>query len=140
MNDVICAIWERLERRFSGHVSWGRLCIYGFNAMHVAVNFWTRRWGYLCFHPTMYYARQWWPWYFYISPNATPWCASFAIGPGVYREDKGRAKRRRWIEVYRRMEKLEGQLIDELEGDPGAYRQGIKDGFGLAMARLMERD
>lgn len=86
------------ERHWRGHISIGRLTIYGFNAMHVAVNFWTRRWGYVCFHPTMKVFGHWWPWYFYVSPDATPSCSTFAVGPGI--RDEGwqgsRARRRRW--------------------------------------------
>jgi hypothetical protein len=77
---------KRLERRLSGHISlsiFGRhVTIYGFNAMHVAVNVWTKRWGYLCFHPPVRCFGRWWPWYFYASPNGTPWAATFRLGPG----------------------------------------------------------
>lgn len=74
-----------IERRFSGHVSLGPVCIYGFNAMHVAINIRTRRWGYICFHPPIYCFGVFWPWYFYLSPNATPWAATYKVGPGAFR-------------------------------------------------------
>ena len=71
------------ERHFGGHINIGRrVTIYGFNAMHVAVNVRTKRWGYVCFHPTIRCFGKWWPWYFYVSPNGTPWAATYAIGPG----------------------------------------------------------
>lgn len=74
------------ERRLGGHVSfWGhRVTIFGWNAMHVAINI--RAFGiYWCIHPTIRCFGHWWPWYFYISPNATPWAAWLRIGPGVER-------------------------------------------------------
>jgi len=88
--------YERwLEKHLGEHISVGPLTIYGFNAMHVAIDLWIKPWRcYICFHPTVYHMR-WWPWYFYISPNATPWAATFAIGPGVWERDKKRARRRR---------------------------------------------
>ena len=91
-------IWDYLETgRFSEHITIGRLTIYGFNAMHVAVNFWTKESGYFCFHPPMYCFGKWWPWYFYVSKSATPWEATFAIGPGVSNYDKEMARvRRKW--------------------------------------------
>lgn len=85
-----------LERHLGGHVSIGRrIVIYGFNAMHVAVNIQTERWGYICFHPTVRCFGTWWPWYFYVSPNATPWAATFAAGPGFDGERRLVAVRRR---------------------------------------------
>jgi hypothetical protein len=59
------------------------ITIYGFNAMHVAININTR-YGYICFHPTMYCFGTIWPWYFYISDNATPQNAKFALGNHLY--------------------------------------------------------
>jgi hypothetical protein len=52
--------------------------------MHVALNFYTRRWGYICFHPPMRCFGHWWPWYFYVSRDATPHGATYKIGPGVW--------------------------------------------------------
>ena len=88
------AVWKWLHRHLGGHIVIGPLTIYGFNAMHVALNLKTR-WGYLCFHPTIrfYYAN--WPWYLYLSPNATPWAATWGVGPGIDREDKAAIKKRR---------------------------------------------
>jgi hypothetical protein len=90
-----------IERKFSGHVSFRmfgrRVTIYGFNAMHVAVNISTRRWGWVCFHPPVYVFGHKWPWYFYVSPNGTPGTATFAIGPGVDRQEKESATLRRQL-------------------------------------------
>lgn len=85
------AVSDFLQQHMGGHVNVGRrLTIYGFNAMHVSFQFWTRRWGYICFHPPI---PKWalgarWPWYLYISPNATPWAATFGIGPGIDMDDR----------------------------------------------------
>jgi hypothetical protein len=90
-----------LERNFGGSLRIGRLTIFGFNAMHITVQFWTQRWGYVCFHPTVKMFGCWWPWYFYVSPNATPWAATFAIGPGVSKENKLAAPIRRALFGHR---------------------------------------
>lgn len=74
--------------RFDGHVSWfrDRVVIYGFNAMHVAVNVKAFGWWW-CFHPPMRCFGHWWPWYAYASRDATP-CdrgdgnVLFGFGPG----------------------------------------------------------
>lgn len=50
------------------------------SAMHGAVNVWTRRWGYVCFKPPTRAFGAWWPWYFYLSPNATPWALTLLLG------------------------------------------------------------
>jgi hypothetical protein len=70
-----------LSRSFmSGHVTWGPVVIYGRNAMHWAVNIRTRRWGWICFRLPLRCFGRWWPLYFYVSRNATPWGATFMIG------------------------------------------------------------
>lgn len=72
---------RRRDRIFTGHVSIGPVTIYGANAMHYAINVQTR-WGYLCARPTTGEKRGHWPWYVYLSPNATPSQAHWGIGPG----------------------------------------------------------
>lgn len=76
-----------VEDNLEGHISFKFLglpiTIYGFNAMHVAVNIATK-YGYFCFHPTMYCFGTIWPWYFYISDDATPQRSKFAIGNHLY--------------------------------------------------------
>lgn len=73
-----------LDRHFGGHLNIGsRITIYGYNAMHVAINVYTERWGWICFHPTWKVFGKWWKWYFYVSPDATPYRASIAFGPGL---------------------------------------------------------
>lgn len=92
-------IWVR--KHLGGHITlkpFGvRITIYGFNAMHVAINIATRRWGYICFHPPLIarLTHGYRPWYFYVSPNGTPSCSTFAIGPGCDRDTKRLAKVRR---------------------------------------------
>jgi hypothetical protein len=74
--------WQ--DRLFTGHVSWGPVTIYGANAMHWAINVWAFG-HYWCFHPTTRTFGGYWPWYFYISKNATPWAACY-IREGGYIE------------------------------------------------------
>jgi len=69
--------WENF---LGGHISVGPITIYGANAMHWAVNIYTKRWGYICFRLPFPCFGKWWSLYFYISPNATPWAATFYIG------------------------------------------------------------
>lgn len=83
------------ERRFGGHICIGRLVIYGENAMHWGVRFWTRRWGYVCFRLPFRCFGHWWPLYFYLSPNATPWGATLLIGREYSRGEKMMARVRK---------------------------------------------
>jgi len=76
--------WQ--DRIFRGHASFGPVVIYGANAMHWAIVIRTR-WGTVCYHPSTRTYGSHWPWYFYVSPDATPQSASFGCGPG-YREDR----------------------------------------------------
>lgn len=64
-------------------------------AMHGAVNLWVPRLGWVCWHPTVCCGGTKWPWYFYVSPNATPWAATAAYGPGIPAEQKRAARNRR---------------------------------------------
>lgn len=82
------------ERRFGGHWRCGSVTVYGENAMHWAVNIWTRRWGYICFRLPLRCFGRWWPLYFYVSPNATPWASTFMLG-GDERHDALLARARR---------------------------------------------
>lgn len=75
--------WRWLEERLSGHISRGPFVLYGFNAMHVALNVYTPL-GWFCLHPPMYCFGKWWPWYIYLSPDATPQARRFGFGPGIY--------------------------------------------------------
>jgi hypothetical protein len=68
------------ENFLGGHITIGKTTIYGENAMHWGVNIYTKRWGYICFRLPFPCHGYWWPLYFYLSPNATPWGATFYIG------------------------------------------------------------
>jgi hypothetical protein len=70
-----------IERKLGGHVNlFGkRVTIYGANAMHWGVNISTRR-GYVCFRLPLPCFGRWWPLHLYVSPNATPWGATWGIG------------------------------------------------------------
>ncbi len=67
---------------WNGHVNIGSITIYGANAMNWAVNISTKRWGKICF--TLPCPARWrqgkYEWYFYLSPNATPWASTFYRG------------------------------------------------------------
>ena len=92
-----------LEKHFGGHVTIGPLTIYGFNAMHLAMNLRTKRWGTICFHPSLrflgagvpWHLREH-PWSFFLSPNCTPWASTFLLGPRFTRLEK-LAALRRWV-------------------------------------------
>lgn len=74
----------------------GPLTAYSFrSAMHGAWNVSTRRYGYVCFKPPTYVFGKWWPWYFYLSPNATPWGATLIVGREYDRGEKRMARLRR---------------------------------------------
>lgn len=91
-------IYRWLQKHLGGHISLGRrVTIYGFNAMQVAINIYTNRWGYVCFHPPVPFMHWYEGWYFYVSPNATPSVSTFAIGAGVDRETKRKSKLRRQV-------------------------------------------
>src|SRR5688572_17909774 len=72
----------------SGHISFGKVTIWGANAMNWAVNIHTKRWGYICFTlPALarfrrdrYTKKLYFDWYFYLSPNGTPWASTYYIG------------------------------------------------------------
>ena len=98
---VVWRVCFRLERLLGGHLRIGPVTIFGFNAMHWATNIRTGTWGYICFRPTTWsFVSGWNGWYFYISPDATPQMAWVAFGPGVSRENKAWAARRRTTTDY----------------------------------------
>lgn len=79
MREYLIGLWDRIVCK-SGHRTIGPVTMYAFDtAMHGAINIATP-WGYLCFA---------WPrlggWerhgaYAYLSPNATPWAATWRLG------------------------------------------------------------
>jgi len=68
------------ENFMGGHVSIFNLTIHGENAMHWGIQIKTNRWGYICFRLPFRCFGGWWPLYFYVSPNATPWASTFYKG------------------------------------------------------------
>lgn len=63
----------------------GPLVIFGANAMHWSVQFSTKKWGYICFSlPSIDRIKGKNFWYFYISPNATPWASTYYISNQPY--------------------------------------------------------
>lgn len=69
-----------MNRRFlRGHVSIGRLTIYGRNAMHWAVNYYSRKGDIICFRLPLRCFGRWWPLYLYRSPDGTPGKATFNL-------------------------------------------------------------
>lgn len=121
-----------LESRFGGHIAFKlfdhSVTIYGFNAMHVAVNVWTDRWGYVCFHPPMRVFGRWWPWYFYVSRNATPESATFAIGPGVGERCARMARRRRALFGHGPIPSNGNEIIEATYSDSDDVAEIRKDG------------
>lgn len=106
-------------KKFTGHINIGRrVTIYGNNAMHYAVNIWTKRFGYICFHPTV----GKWRWYFYLSPNATPWAATYAIGPGLRKTDRQLAPVRKAMFGHNFSTEKNGDALYELNN--GYLKEG----------------
>lgn len=85
------------ENFLGGHLNIGPITIYGKNAMRWGVNIHTNRWGYICFRLPLRCFGQWWPLYLYLSPNATPWAATFVIGSRFSEIDKIMARLRRHL-------------------------------------------
>lgn len=80
----------------NGHLNIGkRLTIYGNNAMHWGVTFSTKKYGYICFRLPFKSCERWYPLYFYCSPNATPWAATFMLGRKAHPDDWVKSRIRR---------------------------------------------
>lgn len=75
-----------IDNTFTGHRTLGPITVYGANAMHWAINISTP-WGYICFHPTTRTFGGRWPWYFYMSRDATPHDCVFHFSGGWHREN-----------------------------------------------------
>ena len=81
MKNIIEKVKYYFEYKFlTGHISIGRLKIYGRNAMHWGCRFYTKKYGYICWRLPLPCFGHWFPLYLYFSPNATPWAATFMIG------------------------------------------------------------
>ena len=79
INYLSYRFWSKF---FGGHISIGGLTIFGSNAMDWAVNIRTKKYGMVCFTlPSITRFRGGkLNWYFYCSPNGTPWASTFYIG------------------------------------------------------------
>jgi hypothetical protein len=78
---------KKRKEKWNGHLNIGKhITVFGDNAMHYAIEIWTKKYGCVVFRPTT--GRGCWKWYLYCSPVATPWAATFAIGPGIQKRDK----------------------------------------------------
>lgn len=86
---------KRITKFFSGHIRIGNVTVYGRNAMHWGVVVWTKRWGAVCFRLPLRCFGRWWPLYFYVSPNATPWASTYYIGGLDWEHQGDKARRRR---------------------------------------------
>lgn len=78
-------MWKKVKHYFkyeflTGHISVGRLTVYGRNAMHWGVTFWTKKYRFICFRLPLPCFGKWYPLYFYCSPDATPCAATFKLG------------------------------------------------------------
>lgn len=76
-----------------GHFSVGPVTVFGANAMDWHMSIVTKKWGYVCMSlpvlarikkvtphtPTGYFG-YYLQWYFYVSPNSTPWACTFYRG------------------------------------------------------------
>ena len=82
------------ENFLGSHINVGRVTIYGENAMHWGVTIYTKWFGYICFRLPLRCFGKWWPLYFYLSPNATPWASTFYIGPDKEQKQKARQRRK----------------------------------------------
>jgi hypothetical protein len=91
-------IGKYLEKKLGGHKDIGNLTIFGDNAMHFGVNYWTKKYGYICFRLPIHcniadyflygHKPRWEPLYLYFSPNATPWASTFMVGRGYSKVEK----------------------------------------------------
>lgn len=66
------------ENFMSGHITIGPITIFGENAMHWGVDIEMFN-GYLCFRLPFRCFNQWWPLYFYFSPDGTPDKATWSL-------------------------------------------------------------
>jgi len=68
-----------LKPFFKGHISIGRITVYGFNAMKFALNIKVSE-KYLCVRPWVFENKFLWSPYLYLSPDGTPGSAVFGVG------------------------------------------------------------
>jgi hypothetical protein len=81
------------ENHMGGHISIGGITIYGENAMHWGVNIRSKKYGYICFRLPFRCFGKWWPLYFYVSPNGTPWASTFYMGKDKSQKKKSQLRK-----------------------------------------------
>lgn len=87
--------------------------------MHGAVNIQTKRWGYVCFKLPTYVFGRWWPAYFYLSPNATPWASTLLVGKEYSKAEKVLARIRKTLWGH-------GYSTEEFDPQrPSCYRHAL---------------
>jgi len=116
-------IGHLLQKRIGSHISKGNLTMYGDNAMHFGITYWTKKYGYVCFRLPipcgivdyfLYDSKvRWQPLYLYLSPNATPWASTFMLGKKHDRSD--------WV-LSRVRKKKFGHNFDTNENREELYR------------------
>lgn len=81
----------------------------------------TEKFGWICVRPPI--MNPWSRCYLYVSPNATPWAATYVVGPGISKDDKEYAPIRRMVlghnfdavdrTVYRKLCAINGIVPEE---------------------------
>lgn len=116
-------ILEKFAKAISSHFCIGNLTVYGDNAMHFGCTLWTKKYGYICWRlpllcgisdKILYGDKlRWWPLYFYISRNATPWAAVFMVGKKHSPDDwsKVRLRKRHFGWDYNENDKWQHDLL-----------------------------
>lgn len=76
-------LWQMkfFHKILGGHICLGPVTIYGLNAMQWGVSIRTKK-GFIRFRLPLPCFFTFPPLYFYISPNGTPWAATYIIGGG----------------------------------------------------------
>ena len=85
--------FKLLERYLGGHVSIGRVTIYGLNAMAWGVTIDTKKYGYICFRLPFTTWFVWQPLYFYFSPNGTPTHSTLYYGKSKDIKEKSKIRK-----------------------------------------------
>jgi hypothetical protein len=87
-----------LSKHLGGHLDIGPVTFFGFNAMHGAIQFHVKKYGYITISPPLRHNGGWWPAHIFISPDATPCSATFVFGEcNLCRSEKVAATWRRIV-------------------------------------------
>lgn len=102
------------ENFLGGHFSIGRLTVYGCNGMYYAMNFKTKRFGYICFRPPNFCFGKYRKPYLYFSPNGTPWASTFYLGASKQERIKSKIRKLNFGHGFNSCRGLEGSKYLEL--------------------------